>query len=395
MLSDALKARIPLICVQTDDLINAEKVLQSIAPTTVVDWSLTEKKSLVTPNRVYWTTDAGEATLPNYNRLQKGLSSLVVFNPSAANPLMLDAGVMQTPEFMLEEYLKPFTKVEQRAKLLQALKGLSLKAATEVIGLTVARVGGAVPNEVRRTRTMLSGGIQGLIPMESESEEFYQWPKELLDWISVNRKYFENPDAPHKLVPRGVMLVGAPGTGKTSAARAVAYYLGIPLYRLDIAQALNRWQGESENRVIRSLQMADAESPCVLLLDEVEKIFTQSDDAGVVTRILSTLLWWLAEHRSRVLTMMTTNSQAKIPPELYRPGRLDRVVTLPRLSLKDAKQFTTEVYKDLLGVAPTLAVQNKLREAVENMGKGELAHSEVCDVVYTCIKDYDWLPENC
>jgi hypothetical protein len=393
MLQHALKAKIPIISIQTDDLINLDRVLQSIASPMMIggEWKNVEAKSSVMVNgRLYWTTDESEATIHNYMRLQKNNCCLVVVNPAKPTHLMFDGGPLITPPALIEEYLKPFTKAEQRQQLIQALKGLSLKTASEVIALTIARVGGAIPNEVRRTRTMISGTVQGLIPMESELDEFYQWPPQLEEWVKINKKYFEDSDAPHKLIPRGLLLAGSAGVGKSSAARAVAHRFKVPFYRLDITQALNKWQGESENRVIRALALAEAEAPCVILIDEVEKIFTHADEAGVVTRILSTMLWWLSEHTSRVITIMTTNKKEKIPPELYRPGRLDKVLVLPKLSLKDAKQFTIEVYKDVIGKAPAMAVQNKLREAIDNANKSEFAHSEVCDIVYSQIKQYDW-----
>jgi hypothetical protein len=391
MLHDAIKARIPLISCTTDDLVHCEEVLQSIAgPKKVHDWGNVGDKGVVLPN-VYWTLDEKVATLHSYQRLKKAQASLVVINPSKPSSLMFDGGMLPAPPDMLHDYLKPFTQASQREALIKILKGLSLKTASEVVDLTIARTSGLLPHEVRKTRLSLTGGIQGLIPLDTDSDDFYVWPPKLEEWLTVNQKFFESENTPHKLVPRGVMLAGPPGVGKTMAARAVARRLGTPLYRLDISQALNRYIGESENRVQRSLILAEQESPCVILLDEIEKIFNHSDDTGVITRILSTLLWWLNEHRSRVLTVMTTNAIEKIPPELYRAGRLDMVLHLPKLSLKDAKQFCLEVFKDISGHAPAMAVQNKLREAIEATGKAELAHSEVADIVYDAIKKGNWL----
>lgn len=95
-------------------------------------------------------------------------------------------------------------------------------------------------------------------------------------------------------------------------------------------------------------------APCVVLIDEVEKVFQSGEDGGVTSRILSQLLWWLAEHRTRVLTVMTTNDYAAIPPELYRPGRLDKVMFLPKLPLGLARHFPVAVFKSMLGqdIAP-------------------------------------------
>jgi SpoVK/Ycf46/Vps4 family AAA+-type ATPase len=122
------------------------------------------------------------------------------------------------------------------------------------------------------------------------------------------------------------------------------------------------------------------------------------EDNGVTTRILSQLLWWLSEHRSKVLTLMTTNNQEALPPELYRPGRLDIVIHLPQLSLAQAKDFASQVFRSILGVPPSMKQQNLMRKALDAGGllhppdSPLMAHSEVTELVYTLIKQHKWLP---
>ena len=99
----------------------------------------------------------------------------------------------------------------------------------------------------------------------------------LEDWLELNSAYFLNPKTPAKLMPRGLMLAGKPGVGKSMGAKAIAQHFDIPLFRLDISTTLAKFVGESEARVARSLATVDRESPCVLLLDEVEKIFSGND----------------------------------------------------------------------------------------------------------------------
>jgi hypothetical protein len=389
MLQEAIKARLPIIGVATDDPINAEAVLQSIAePKLVSDFSNIASNGPVITGRVYWTFDDKAVTLTNYRRFQKSLSSLIVFNAKPSD-LAFDGGLLHAPETMIYKYLEAFTKTEQRQKIIRILKGLSLKACSDVVQLTIARTGGLKPEEVRRTRLGISGSVQGLIPLESESEAFYVWPKELKEWFELNQKYFESAQTPQKLVPRGLCFDGPPGTGKTMAARAIAHSLGIPLYRLDVSQALNRYIGESENRVQRSLMLIEQEAPCVLLIDEVEKIFGYSDDNGVVTRILSTLLWWLSEHQGRVLTMLTTNKLQFIPPELYRPGRMDKVITLGLMKPEETVKFAKGVFQDVVGVPPdthqVIAIIDQLTK------KPEWSPSDVSIVIYNLVKTNNWV----
>jgi len=390
MLQDAIKARLPIVSVMTDDPVNAGEVLTGFAGSKKVHSLADIGEKGVIMQAVYWTFDEKHGTIANYNKFKNALATLVIFNPSKPSNLYFNAGSMPAPADMLYDLLS-FAKDDAREQLAHVLKGLSLKTAGEVIALTIARTGGTLPGEVRKTRLALTGGVQGLIPLECDENEFYVWPAELREWADTNRKFFESPNTPHKLMPRGLMLVGAPGTGKTAGSRAIAHAWGLPLYRFDIAQALGRWIGESENRVMQGLALAVQEAPCVLLIDEIEKIFSHNDDAGTITRILSSLLWWLSEHRSRIITIATTNNLSKIPPELYRPGRMDAVLTLPRLSLKEAKAFCLDVFQDVAGIAATMPVQARLLEAVEAAGKAELAHAEVSEIVYDAIKKNDWI----
>ena len=117
--------------------------------------------------------------------------------------------------------------------------------------------------------------------------------------------------------------------------------LNVPLYRIDIGGTKNKYVGTSEANMLTNLHRVDQEEPCVVLLDEVEKIFVQGggDNTGVVQTMLSQMLWWLQEHKSRVLTIMTTNNVKVIPPELYREGRIDEVLYFGGLIHDEAVPF--------------------------------------------------------
>ena len=96
-----------------------------------------------------------------------------------------------------------------------------------------------------------------------------------------------------------------------------------------------------------TLSKVDEVSPCVLLMDEVEKVFRSTEDGGVSGRILATLLWWLQERTSRVLVVMTSNDKSTVPPELYRPGRLDRAITLKSTPFGDQRKFVSGYLKSI------------------------------------------------
>lgn len=112
-------------------------------------------------------------------------------------------------------------------------------------------------------------------------------------------------------------------TGKTLAAKHIASTFKVPLYRLDLGAMMGKYVGESEANLNSALAQVDQVEPCVVVFDEVEKIFQSQGDSGVTSRLLSQLLWWLQEHKTKVFTVMTTNNLGIIPEELHREGRID------------------------------------------------------------------------
>ncbi len=132
--------------------------------------------------------------------------------------------------------------------------------------------------------------------------------------------------------PRGVMLVGVPGCGKSLSAKAIARSWELPLYRLDMASVLGMYVGQSESRLREALDAADRIAPCVLWIDEIEKGLSGSNsDSGVTTRLIGQFLYWLQESTSKVFTVATANDVTQLPPELLRKGRFDEIffVDLP------------------------------------------------------------------
>ena len=137
--------------------------------------------------------------------------------------------------------------------------------------------------------------------------------------------------------PRGVMLVGVQGGGKSMAAKAVAGLWGLPLLRLDFACLYNKFFGETERNLREALKLAEQMSPCVLWMDELEKgLATGEMDGGVSQRILGSLLTWMAERQAPVFLVATANAVDRLPPELLRKGRFDELffVDLPDTAVR-------------------------------------------------------------
>jgi ATP-dependent 26S proteasome regulatory subunit len=146
--------------------------------------------------------------------------------------------------------------------------------------------------------------------------------------------------------PRGVLLVGVPGCGKSLSAKAISASWKLPLYRLDLANIHGQYLGQSEARLKEALGTADRVAPCVLWIDEIEKGLAGSggsSDGGTSTRLVGHFLYWLQEGRARVFVVATANDIAKLPPELFRRGRFDELffVDLPN---KEERQEIMGLY---------------------------------------------------
>lgn len=159
--------------------------------------------------------------------------------------------------------------------------------------------------------------------------------RRLKDWVSQRAScYSEEAREFGVEPPKGLVLVGIPGAGKSLAAKAIASSLGVPLVRMDFARVFSKYVGDSEQRVRSALSMVEAMAPCVLFVDEIDKGLGgigAGGDSGTSMRVLGTFLTWLQETTAPVFSMVTANRVTGLPPELLRRGRFDQIfsVTLP------------------------------------------------------------------
>jgi SpoVK/Ycf46/Vps4 family AAA+-type ATPase len=141
--------------------------------------------------------------------------------------------------------------------------------------------------------------------------------------------------------PRGVLLLGVPGTGKSQFCKALGNETGRPTLTLDIGSLMGSLVGQTESNIRQALKIADAMSPCVLMIDEIEKALSGvgnsgATDSGVSARLFGTFLTWLNDHQSDVFVVCTCNDISKLPPEFARAERFDGVffLDLPGASQK-------------------------------------------------------------
>lgn len=174
---------------------------------------------------------------------------------------------------------------------------------------------------------------EGVLRFEYETEQFagVAGLNNLKHWLDQRRTAFVSKEADFDR-PRGILLLGVQGSGKSLAARCVAGYWGLPLLRLDVGSLYNKFHGETERNLRNTLKQAEMMAPCVMWLDEIEKgLAVGQGDNATSQRLLGTLLTWMAERDADVFTVATSNDISKLPPELLRKGRMDEIffVDLP------------------------------------------------------------------
>jgi hypothetical protein len=383
MLGLALKAGVPLIRASTTDLVNLPDVLRHVAGVDVKEWPASGR--LAPTSGLYYAVAEIDPTVDLYGQLVEQGSSLVVVNQGGDSPFPFNAGEVPVPKDMMELLLKEVVPKDQIDALVSCCSGLTLKVVSEVVRLVMAKDKSLTPKGVMAMRSLLAGKLQGLEQVDTQLP-LYLCPPSLQQWVARNKKFFLDA-SDKRLVPRGVLLNGEPGTGKTTAAKYIAGQFEVPLYRLDLSSALGKYVGESEASFARVLSTLDQEAPAVVLVDEVEKLFAERDDSGVTSRLLSQMLWWGSEHTSRVLTVMTTNDMKALPKELYREGRIDTTLTIFPLKSEAAVQLAKAVLRQFVSKV-AWSQDDKLERVIRKLG-ARVIHAKVVQTVYDLIKAGD------
>jgi len=189
-----------------------------------------------------------------------------------------------------------------------------------------------MPHVMRAKYELL--GRDSPLSFEYETAQFAEigGMQRLRRWLDLRRSFFVEGSPAHLDPPRGLLLLGVQGCGKSLAAKATAGIFGVPLLRLDFAVLYSKYYGETEKNLRKALDTAEVMAPCVLWLDEIEKGMAVGDeDDGLSRRVLGTLLTWMAEHQRPVFIVATANEIARLPPEMVRKGRFDEIffVDLP------------------------------------------------------------------
>jgi SpoVK/Ycf46/Vps4 family AAA+-type ATPase len=163
----------------------------------------------------------------------------------------------------------------------------------------------------------------------------------LKDWLRLRERAFTEEARDYGLpAPKGIALIGIPGTGKSLTAKMIADLWHLPLLRLDVGALFGSLVGESEERTRRALSLAETIAPCILWVDEIEKAFAfGSGDAGTSQRVFAHLLTWMQDKTSPCFVVATANNIAALPPELLRKGRFDEIFFLDLPSTPERREI--------------------------------------------------------
>jgi len=207
-----------------------------------------------------------------------------------------------------------------------------------------------LPGVMQAKYELLNRG--GALQFEYETARFSDvgGMSRLKEWLTQRKAPFRgDAAAAHLDTPRGILLIGVQGCGKSLAAKATAGIFGVPLLRLDFGTVYDKYHGETERKLRESLNTADVMAPCVLWIDEIEKgIAGRGGETGTTQRVLGTFLTWLAEKKSLVFVVATANDISALPPELVRKGRFDEIffVDLPAAGVRGSIAMIHLVRRD-------------------------------------------------
>lgn len=226
-------------------------------------------------------------------------------------------------------------------ELIEAALGLTIMEAEKAFSLAYIEnkqlTGAEVPLIIREKEHVIkkSGYLEYYHP--KETMEDVGGLQNLKDWLKKRGRGFDKHAKDFGLTyPKGILLLGIPGTGKSLTAKAVGNLWHFPLLRLDMGKIFGGIVGESENNIREALKIAEAISPSILWIDEIEKGMSGisssgSTDGGTTARVLGTFLTWMQEKTKPVFVVATANDISQLPPELLRKGRVDEIffVDLP------------------------------------------------------------------
>jgi SpoVK/Ycf46/Vps4 family AAA+-type ATPase len=261
----------------------------------------------------------------------------------------------EPPDFEgMKQILNTFTKIPNirinltelgREKLARSALGLTANQAQRVFSKAIVKKGSLDEQDIdlvtREKKSIIreSGALEFF--SATETIEQVGGLDVLKKWLRSRENCFSQQAVDYGLTPpKGLLLVGIPGTGKSLTAKVVSGLWRQPLIRLDMGAVFGSLVGQSEENIRRALRLAETVSPCVLWIDEVEKGMSDSGgDSGTSSRVFGTLLSWMEDKKKPVFVVCTANDISRIPPEFSRAGRFDAIFFLDLPTFRERKEI--------------------------------------------------------
>ena len=277
-----------------------------------------------------------------------------------------------------------------------ALTGVSKIEAENVIAALIANkcIKKSDMDEIRFAKNRLFSDISGLEKIDVDSsvenvgglEGLRRWLEEKKELLKPEKR--DMLRAKGLQPPRGILLVGVPGCGKSLSAKSIAANWHLPLYRLDFATVQGSYVGQSEQQLKDALTTAENVSPCILWIDEIEKGLSGatggSGDGGVSTRMVGQFLFWMQECKKQVFVVATANDVSMLPSELLRRGRFDELFFVDLPTAEERKDILSLYMKKYLNVDFSGELADKIIEFTDGFTGADL-ESTVRDLAYRTI----------
>lgn len=242
---------------------------------------------------------------------------------------------------------------DEYEKILETARGMTSMEIEEAVGISVIKTKMVKPEEIWKIKSQAIKK-SGILTLADTSGYILDDLKGLDNVVDFCRKALKKL-CDGRVKPRGILCLGVPGTGKTHLARAIGNEYGLPTIEFSISRMMSSHYGKTEMNVSRALKIVDSMSPCILLIDEVEKAFsggrgTGESDSGATKRWIGTILSWMSDRKSDVFVVGTCNDCEALPPAIRRAERFDAIFFFDVPSKED-KAKIWELYSDKYSVS--------------------------------------------
>jgi hypothetical protein len=326
--------------------------------------------------------------------LPKGLEALAVrFRLELPNDDELRDVVRAVVEsFSARQKVRVELTREEAQRLVHALSGLTLTQARQVIAQTIVDDGRLTAGDIQKVIRCKGEIIQrgGVLEFFAPEENAFQLGgfSRLKTWLADARVGFTREARAMNLEPpKGVLIVGVQGCGKSLSAKFIAREWDLPLLKLDAGRLYEKYVGESEKNFRKATALAEAMAPVVLWIDEIEKVFSQNgggdSDGGLSQRLFGAFLTWLQEKEEGVFVVGAANDLLNVPPELLRKGRFDEIFFVDLPTAEERASILT-IHLGLRRQDPAQFDLQRMAAATDGFSGAEIEQA-VISAAYRCL----------